>query len=105
MLRTSCRIPDSVDLTIPSKGAVDREGFSRRVAITVPALTHDLHLPFYHPVHNVLDFLKLSPSQLHLHAWPVLLCYYVVFHMVLEPLVERYPDLNTCEFFSFYSVN
>lgn len=56
-LRTSCHIPDSVELIIPFEGAMDKEIFLGRVALIACALMHGLSLPICFPVENVLDLL------------------------------------------------
>lgn len=61
-------ILDTAFLKIPALGCVDEEGFSDKVALTMCALTHELRLPFCHPLHNILDLLLIAPTQLHPYA-------------------------------------
>lgn len=74
-VRSSYGVSDSIVLEAPKahRGVVDLE-----VALFPSMIAKGLRLPFCRPVQNVLDYLALASSQLHLNTWIILMSCYIV---------------------------
>lgn len=81
-------------MEVPEAKNCDEEGLVGKLAIPMTLLSHELRLPFYRPLRDILDHLGLAPTQLHLFALWVYLCTCIVFCMALELLDDFHPDLT-----------
>lgn len=81
-------------MEVPEAENCDEEGLVGKLAIPMTLLSHELRLPFYRPLRDILDHLGLAPTQLHLFSLRTCLCICIVFCMVLEPLGNFYLDLT-----------
>lgn len=79
-LRKPFHISSGVVLKVPpsTKGVVDSEGFASKVPVFPTMFFKGLKVPFYSPVHKVLDRLELAPAQLIPKAWRILVACYIL---------------------------
>lgn len=68
------------------------------------SLRNGLRLPFICPVRDVLDFIQLAHTRLHVTAWRILMPGCVLWHWVLIEAKEDYLHLTDRKFFGIHSV-
>lgn len=86
------KVPCIVDLVVlsPYEGAVDSKGFALYLAM----FSSGLRLSFCHPVHDVLDFMGVAPTQLHPNAWRVVVCCCVIWQCTSKAFRSDQLDLT-----------
>lgn len=66
-LRTKYKVPCIVNLVVslPNEGAVDSGGLASKVTLYPAMFSNGLRLTFFRPVHDVLDFVGMTHTQLY----------------------------------------